>query len=85
MVVIKNKFSETFINDLEMFMIWLSKNEYCLNDIVTGEKVEMNIDLINFNEPSRSKLECYVKELVKYYLLEKDNEEIDDIKTMIKK
>ena len=84
MVVIKNKFSETFINDLEMFMIWLSKNEYCLNDIVTGEKVEMNIDLINFNEPSRSKLECYVKELVKYYLLEKDNEEIDDIKTMIK-
>ena len=84
MVVINNKFSETFINDLERFVIWISENEYCLNDIVTGEKVEMNIDLINFNEPSRSKLECYVKELVKYYSLEKNNEEIDDIKTMIK-
>lgn len=84
MVVIKNKFSEMFINDLERFVIWLSENDYCLNDIVTGEKVEMNIDLINFNEPSRSKLECYVKELLKYYTLEKNNEEIDDIKTMIK-
>jgi hypothetical protein len=39
---------------------------------------------MNFNEPSRNKLECYVKELLKYYSLVKDNEEIDDIKSMVK-
>ena len=80
MVVIENIFSEKFVNDLVKFRIWLDENEYYLNDIVTGENIKLEINLMNFNEPSRNKLECYVKELLKYYSLVKDNEEIDDIK-----
>jgi hypothetical protein len=83
-MVVGNKFSKAFGNDLEKFRIWLHENEYYLNDIVTGEEIKLEINLINFEEPSRNKLECYVKELVKYYSLVKDNEEIDDIKSMIK-
>lgn len=83
-MVVENNFSETFVNDLEKFKIWLDENEYYLNDIVTGEKVILEINMISFNEPSRNKLECYVKELVKYYSLIKEDEEVDDIKSMIK-
>lgn len=84
-MVVENNFSETFVNDLEKFKIWLEENEYYLNDIVTGEKVILEINMIGFNEPSRNKLECYVKELIKYYSLVKEDEEVDDIKSMIKK
>lgn len=83
-MVVENKFSETFVNDLEKFKIWLDENEYYLNDIVTGEKVIFEKNMIGFNEPSRNKLECYVKELIKYYSLVKEDEEVDDIKSMIK-
>lgn len=83
-MVVENNFSETFATDLEKFKVWLSENEYYLNDIVTGERIILEDNMIGFNEPSRNKLECYVKELVKYYSLVKDEEEVDDIKTMIK-
>ena len=84
MVVIENIFSEKFVDDLVKFGMWLDENEYYLNDIVTGENIKLEINLMNFKEPSRNKLECYVKELLKYYSLVKYNEEIDDIKSMIK-
>lgn len=83
-MVVENNFSETFASDLEKFKVWLSDNEYCLNDIVTGERIILENNMIGFNEPSRNKLECYVKELVKYYSLVKEEEEVDDIKSMIK-
>lgn len=83
-MVVENEFSEAFINDLNKFKIWLDENEYYLNDIVTGEKVNLEVNMMSFNEPSRNKLECYVKELLKCYCLVKDNEDVDDIKTMIK-
>ncbi len=83
-MVFENNFSEKFVDDLKKFKIWLDENQYYLSDIATGENIKLEMDLINFSEPSRNKLECYVKELVKYYSLVKDNEEIDDIKSMVK-
>lgn len=78
------KFSERFANDLEKFVVWMSSNNCIIADVVTGEPIEWNENLVEFEEPGRNKLECYVKELMKNYSLMVNNEEVDDIKTMIR-
>lgn len=78
------KFSERFANDLEKFVVWMSNNNYIIADIVTGESIEWSEKLIEFEEPGRNKLECYVKELMKNYSLIVNDEEVDDVKTMIR-
>jgi hypothetical protein len=78
------KFSERFANDLEKFVVWMSSNNCIIADVVTGEPIEWNENLIEFEEPGRNKLECYVKELMKNYSVVVNNEEVDDIKTMIR-
>lgn len=78
------KYSDKFVKDLEKLIVWMGQNDWTLTDVVTGDSIEWNESLIDFEEPGRNKLESYVKELSKYYTLAKNGEEIDDIKTMIK-
>jgi hypothetical protein len=93
------KLSENFKQDFEKFLLWVVENNYKLRDLVTGEEVEWNEELLQgFNEPGRNKLETFVKELTKRYFLvqsvhkvdeykimdEIKNQEVDDIKSMIK-
>lgn len=79
-------FSDNFTNELMIFKQWFNNNNYKL----IQDSVEYSINDIEiiFKEPSRNKLNCYLKQcLDKYIILTNQEEIIDnfvDIKILIK-
>jgi hypothetical protein len=79
------KMTDKFAKELEKYMKWAEENDYKIREIKTQEEKKWNKALLNsFNEPARNKLESYIKELIKEYIITKDNDEIEDAKLMAK-
>ena len=77
--------STKFEKELAKFIAWVETTDYKVSDIVDGSEFEWkNVNLENFEEPGRNKLETYIKELMKVYFVSKGGEEINDIKLMTK-
>ena len=77
--------STKFEKELSKFIAWVEKTDYKVSDIVDESKVEWkNVNIGNFEEPGRNKLETYIKELMKVYFVSKNGEEVNDIKLMTK-
>jgi len=78
--------SDKFANDLNKFFIWANENDYVVkkDDEVVNWSQNM---LPDFIEPSRNKINAYVKELFQFYkLYDKNNLPIEEtfIKIIIK-
>ena len=78
--------SDKFVNDLNKFFIWADENNYVVkkDDEVVNWSQNM---LPDFIEPSRNKINAYVKELFQFYkLYDKNNLPIEEtfIKIIIK-
>lgn len=73
-------FSEKFIKELNKFKHWIINENFIIKNINENEtEININdIDMSDFKEPGRNKLECYIKELVKDYILYKGSEIYDD-------
>ncbi len=77
--------SEKFLKEYNRFIDWFPFTEYKLFD-KNGNQVELKkVDISGYEEPSRNKLETYIKYVMKNYLLTKNDEEITDIKLLAKK
>ena len=80
-----SELSDKFANDLEKFFIWVVENDYVLTDTVQDSEIDWDMELVrDFEEPGRNKMESFLKKLMKIYSLTKDNEQVIDIKTMVK-
>lgn len=76
--------SEKFSKEYQRFVDWFPLTEYKLFD-KNGNQVELKkVDISGYEEPSRNKLETYIKYVMKNFLLSKDGEEITDIKLLAK-
>jgi hypothetical protein len=76
--------TEKFNKEMEKFFEWASKNNYIIRDI-DDEECEWSIELLSeFKEPSRNKLEMYIKSLFDKYTIMTDNNEINDAKLLSK-
>ena len=74
-----------FEKELTRFIAWLPSTEYNISDVVSGSKVDWkDVVVSSFQEPGRNKLECFIKELMKVYFLNKNGDEITDIKLIAK-
>jgi predicted transcriptional regulator len=77
--------SAKFEKELSHFITWMPSTEYNLSDVVDGSKVNWNdVVLSSFKEPARNKLESFIKELMKVYFLNKNGNEITDVKLIAK-
>lgn len=77
--------TEKFEKELKKCLNWLTETGYLLKDIVDGSIVEWNSNLLNqFVEPGRNKLESYIKEVVKNFIIEFEGEIVDDHKMIVK-
>jgi hypothetical protein len=77
--------SAKFEKELSHFITWMPSTEYNLSDVVDGSKVNWNdVVLSSFQEPGRNKLESFIKELMKVYFLNKNGNEITDVKLIAK-
>lgn len=84
MQVETKKMTDKFVKELEKFMKWAEENEYRIRN-KNGEDKAWNMELLTaFVEPARNKLETYIKELIKEFVIEKDNDEIEDAKLFAK-
>jgi hypothetical protein len=78
--------SDKFAKDLNKFFIWVKENNYVVKK--DDEVVNWSQDMLpDFTEPSRNKIDAYVKELFQFYkLYDKTNLPIEEtyIKIIIK-
>ena len=78
--------SDKFANDLNKFFIWANENDYVVKK--DDEVVNWSLNMLpDFIEPSRNKINAYVKELFQFYkLYDKNNLPIEEtfIKIIIK-
>jgi|LakMenE18May11ns_1017448.scaffolds.fasta_scaffold9958087_2 hypothetical protein len=82
---VTSNLSSKFEKELVKFIAWVKTTDYKVSDIVDGSELEWkNVNLENFEEPGRNKLETYIKELMKVYFVSRGGEEINDIKLMTK-
>ena len=76
------EFTEKFSKEVEKFFEWSIKNEYVIKDINDEEQVWCLKLLSRFVEPSRNKLENYIKELFAHYSISVNDECIEDAKLL---
>jgi hypothetical protein len=82
---VTSNLSSKFEKELVKFIAWVKTTDYKVSDIVDGSEFEWgNVNIKNFEEPGRNKLETYIKELMKVYFVSRGGEEINDIKLMTK-
>lgn len=82
---VTSNLSTKFEKELVKFIAWVKTTDYKVSDIVDGSEFEWeNVNIENFEEPGRNKLETYIKELMKIYFVSRGGEEINDIKLMTK-
>lgn len=79
------KMTDKFGKELDKFMKWAEENDYRIRNKNGEDKKKWNKELLtSFVEPARNKLETYIKELIKEYVIEKDEDEIEDPKLLAK-
>lgn len=75
-----------FETEVKKFFVWAVEKEYIINDI-EDEEIEWSLELldtINFNEPSRNKLEGFIKAVIDTYKILRNRMRIDDPKLVAK-
>ena len=78
-------FSEKFAKEMEKFFSWAQEQGYVIQSAKTGTEKKWKLDLLkSFEEPGRNKLEAFLRELMKTYVIRKDDEDVDDYKVMVK-
>lgn len=76
--------TEKFNKELDKFFEWAAMSEYLIKDI-ENEQHEWSIKLLSkFEEPSRNKLEAYIKALFVKYTILIGETEIEDAKLLAK-
>lgn len=84
---IGESYSVKFAKDLEKFFEWAKDEEYVISSAKDGVSREWSIKLMaNFEEPGRNKLEAYIRELQKTYVIldTKTKQEVEDYKVLAK-
>lgn len=77
--------TEKFEKELVKCFKWLNESGYVVKDVVDGAEVGWQMSLlVQFIEPGRNKLECYIKEIIKNYIIEFGGKTIDDYKLIVK-
>ena len=78
-------FSEKFSKEMEKFFSWAQEHGYSVHAAKTGADKKWKLDLLkSFEEPGRNKLEGFLREVMKTYVIRNGDEEIDDYKLMVK-
>jgi len=78
-------FSEKFAKETEKFFSWADEQGYVIQLAKTGTEKKWKLELLkSFEEPGRNKLEAFLREVMKTYVIRKDEEDIDDYKVMVK-
>jgi hypothetical protein len=79
------KYSEKFVKEMEKFFAWSNEQGYTIFVAKTNKQVEWKMNLLtSFEEPGRNKLEGYLRDLMKTYVIRKDSDEQDDYKVLAK-
>jgi hypothetical protein len=84
---IGESYSVKFAKELEKFFEWAKDEEYVISSAKDGVSREWSIKLMaNFEEPGRNKLEAYIRELQKTYVIldSKTKQEVEDYKILAK-
>lgn len=77
-------YTDKFAKELTKFFMWMNENSYIVKN-EESEKLELNEMLLpDFEEPGRNKLDSYIRELMKTYKIEKEDEVMDDYKLIAK-
>lgn len=77
--------SDKFGKELSKFFAWAEKNKYNLTFIESGESCVWNDALIQgFKEPSRNKLEVYLRNVLEKYKVTQGMESVEDHKFFAK-
>jgi len=79
-----NTWSERFVSEYERFVNWFPSTEYKLLEKGGSQVSWKDVETTGYEEPSRNKLETFIKFTMKNYLLCKDGEEITDVKLLAK-
>lgn len=78
-------YSEKFAKEMEKFFSWVQDQGYTIQAAKTGAEKKWKLDLLkSFEEPGRNKLEGFLREVMKTYVIRNGDEEVDDYKLMVK-
>jgi hypothetical protein len=79
------QYSEKFVKEINKFFDWVNSNGYTIRDIEENITKEWNIELLKrFEEPGRNKIESYLKELTRIYVIIYEDQEVEDVKMIAK-
>jgi hypothetical protein len=83
----EGEYSGKFMKELGKFFEWANEASYVIMCAKDNTERQWNMELMkNFEEPGRNKLEAYIKELQKTYVIwsKKTQEEVEDYKLFAK-
>jgi hypothetical protein len=77
--------SDKFQKELTKFFAWAQQCGISIRDANTSMMMKWDMNLLkSFEEPARNKLEIYIRDLLKLYVIMQNGEEVEDYKTLAK-